>query len=165
MGITAKPQFKPVVLVVNKWDLARGVAGGEDYAEYLGKVLPEVTYAPISLTTATTGDNVEKTVALAEQLFEQANTRMTTGQLNAAVKEITALRGPSHPHGTKPPKILYVSQVAIAPPTIICFVNDARSFNANYQRFLINQLRERTPFAEVPIRLIFRSRRGHAGSR
>ena len=152
-------EFKPVVLVVNKWDLARDVAGGEDYADYLAKVLPEISYAPISLTTATTGDNVEETTVLAAQLFEQANARMTTGQLNAAVKEITALRGPSHARGTKPPKILYVSQVATAPPTIVCFVNDVRSFNANYQRFLINQLRERTPFSEVPIRLIFRSRR------
>jgi len=153
-------QFKPVVLVVNKWDLAREAASGEDYAEYLGKALPELSYAPISLTTATEGENVRETVDLAEQLFQQAGTRVTTGRLNAVVREILDARGPSHKAGTKPPKILYVSQIATAPPTIVCFVNDLRSFDAGYQRYLLNRLRERLPFSEVPIRLIFRQRHG-----
>ncbi|MHC4982659.1 MAG: ribosome biogenesis GTPase Der [Planctomycetota bacterium] len=152
-------QFKPVALVVNKWDLARGAAGGEDYAEYLGKTFPELSFAPISLTVATEGTNVNETVRLAEQLFKQANTRVGTAELNATIKEIQALRGPSHKAGTRPPKILYASQVATAPPMIVCFVNDVRSFDAGYQRFLLNRLRERLPFAEVPIRLLLRQRR------
>jgi len=152
-------EFKPVVLVVNKWDLAKNVAAGEDYAEYFGKVIPELSFAPISLTSATTGLNVGATIRLAEQLFQQARRRVGTGELNRMVEEILRLRGPSHKTGTKPPKILYVSQIATAPPTIVCFVNDVRSFETNYQRFLINQFRQRLPYGEVPIRLIFRSRR------
>lgn len=152
-------EFKPVVLVVNKWDLAQGALAGEDYAEYFAKTFPSLSFAPISLTTATAGTNVRETVALAEQLFKQANSRLTTGRLNAAIEEIGKLRGPSHKVGTRPPKILYVSQIGTAPPTIVCFVNDVRSFNENYQRFLVNRLREYAPFAEIPIRLIFRQRR------
>ncbi|MCP4376826.1 MAG: ribosome biogenesis GTPase Der, partial [bacterium] len=68
-------------------------------------------------------------------------------------------RGPSHKAGTKRPKILYASQIGTAPPTIVCFVNDVRSFDQSYQRFLVNQLRERLPFDEIPIRLLFRKRR------
>ncbi len=75
------------------------------------------------------------------------------------IEEIVALRGPSHKAGTKPPKIFYASQVSTLPPTIVCFVNDARSFQGTYDRFLVNRLRERVSFAEVPIRLVFRSRR------
>jgi len=152
-------QFKPVVLVVNKWDLAAGAASGEDYAEYLGKMFPELSFAPISLTTATTGQNVRQTVHLAEQLFDQARTRVQTSKLNAVIGEILKLRGPSHKAGTSPPKILYSSQITTAPPTIVCFVNDIRSFEAQYRRFLLNRLRERLDFAEVPIRLLFRQRR------
>ncbi|MCE5278395.1 MAG: ribosome biogenesis GTPase Der [Planctomycetaceae bacterium] len=158
-GLVAE-QFKPVVIIVNKWDLARGKAAAEDYDEYLNKVLPELSYAPISMTTAVTGENVRRTVQLAEQLFAQANTRMSTAKLNEVVKEITTLRGPSHKSGTKPPKILYASQIDVAPPTIVCFVNDVRSFDDNYQRFLLARLRETTPFSEVPVRLLFRQRRG-----
>lgn len=153
-------QFKPVVLVVNKWDLAQGAAAGEDYADYFARTFPELSFAPISLTVATEGRNVAETIRLAEQLFRQANTRVATAALNAAIKEILALRGPSHKAGTKPPKIRYASQVSTAPPTIVCFVNDVRSFRGAYERFLLNRLRERMPFAEVPIRLLFRQRGG-----
>jgi GTP-binding protein len=155
--------LKPVVLVVNKWDLAASKANGESYEDYLLKTFPELAFAPISLTAANEGLNVRQTISLAEDLFRQANTRVATAGLNAAVGEIVKLRGPSHKTGTRPPKILYVAQVAVAPPTIVCFVNDVRSFDAGYQRFLLNQLRERLPFAEVPIRLIFRNRRKEAG--
>jgi len=151
-------QCKPVVLVVNKWDLAQGKAAGDDYAEYFTKTFPSLSYAPISLTVASEGLNVRQTVALAEDLFDQARTRVGTGQINTAIQDILTLRGPSHKAG-RPPKIFYASQVTTAPPTIVCFVNDLRSFDKTYQRFLLNQLRQRLPFAEVPIRLLFRPRR------
>jgi len=150
--------FKPVVLVVNKWDLAQGRVAGEDYGEYFDKTFPELSFAPISLTSATQGLNVRQTIEVARQLFAQASTRVTTGQLNAAIEQILQVRGPSHPVGTKPPRIYYGSQIATSPPTIVCFVNDIRSFTPNYQRFLLNQLRTRLPFSEVPIRLLFRQR-------
>ena len=150
--------YKPVVIVVNKWDLARPKAAGEDYAEYFAKTFPELSYAPISLTSAVSGQNVRQTLSLAEELFRQAATRVDTGPLNAAIEQIVQKRGPSHKTGTKPPKILYATQVGTAPPTIVLFVNDARSFDASYQRFLLNQLRRRLHFAEVPIRLLLRGR-------
>lgn len=151
-------QDKPLLFVVNKWDLAKDVASGEDYAEYLAKTFPSLSYAPVSLTQADEGVNVRETIELAEELFRQAQARVNTGQLNAALERILAQRGPSHKRGTRPPKIYYAAQVATAPPTIICFVNDVRSFDESYRRFLLNQFRERLPFAEVPIRLIFRPR-------
>jgi GTP-binding protein len=156
-GIIAE-EFKPVVIVVNKWDLARGVATGEDYIEYFEKTFPELSFAPISLTTAKDGVNLHETIALAGQLFGQASHRVSTAKLNEAIQEILKKRGPSHKRGTKPPKIYYASQVSVEPPTIVCFVNDPRSFDRNYQRFLTNQLREYLPFSEVPIRVFFRKR-------
>jgi len=151
--------YKPVILVVNKWDLAKDRTSGEEYVEYFEKTMPELRFAPVSLTTATEGHNVRGTIKLATQLFDQANTRVPTAELNSYIEEILQLRGPSHKAGTKPPKILYVSQIGTAPPTIVCFVNDVRSFDRSYQRFLVNQLRLRLPFEEIPIRLLLRKRR------
>jgi len=147
---------KPVVFVVNKWDLARETAEGEAYAEYLAKTFPFLAFAPICLTCAATGENVWETVATATELFQQSRLRVTTGQLNRTFADIQALRGPSHRPGTSPPKLRYVSQIGTAPPTIVCFVNDPRSFDRSYRRFLVNQLRDRLPFSEVPIRLLMR---------
>ncbi|NLW85836.1 MAG: ribosome biogenesis GTPase Der [Planctomycetes bacterium] len=155
--------FKPVVLVVNKWDLAAGKTTGEAFADYFAKTLPEFSYAPVSLTAATEGLNVRRTIDLAEQLFVQANVRVPTAELNRVIETIVQVRGPSHKTGTKPPKILYASQISTAPPTIMCFVNDVRSFDTSYQRFMLNHIREHLPFAEVPIRLFFRQRRPPLG--
>ena len=152
-------EFKPVLIVVNKWDLTAGATDPEAYADYFEKTFPELRFAPIAMTTATEGINIHETVALARQLYEQSQQRVTTGQLNAIMEKILAERGPSHPHGTKPPKIYFTSQVSVSPPTIVCVVNDTRSFGENYRRFLVNRLRDYLPYAEVPIRLFFRSRR------
>jgi GTP-binding protein len=151
-------EFKPVVLVVNKWDLAKGKTAGEDYQEYFDKVFPELTFAPVSLVTATEGTNVKQTIRLAEDLYNQSITRVPTAELNAALEGVLKVRGPSHKTGTKPPRLYYASQISTQPPTIVCFVNDARSFDNSYQRFLINHLRTHLPFAEVPIRLLFRGK-------
>jgi GTP-binding protein len=151
-------QYKPVVLVVNKWDLAAGRAAGEDYQEYFDKVFPELSFAPISLTSAITGQNVRQTIRLAEQLFKQAQTRVPTHALNEAIQEALQTRAPGHKGGAKSPKLYYASQVDTCPPTIVCFVNDVRAFDQTYQRFLVAQLRQRLPFAEVPLRLFFRPR-------
>ncbi len=156
-------QFKPVVLVVNKWDLAVGKAAGEDYQDYFDKTFPELSFAPICLASAAEGTGVKEAVRVAEELFTQARRRVPTPRLNKAIQEILKLRGPSHKTGTKPPKILYASQIAECPPTIVCFVNDVRSFDEGYQRFLLNQLRQRLCFPEVPIRLVFRQRRQTTG--
>ena len=100
---------------------------------------------------------------LARELFAQASQRVSTGVLNRAVEEVLALRGPSHKRGTKRPKVLYATQVAVCPPTIVLFVNGVESFTPVYQRFLLRELRERLPYAEVPIRLLFRPRRPRCG--
>ncbi|UCE61770.1 MAG: GTP-binding protein, partial [Phycisphaerales bacterium] len=62
-------EFKPCVLVVNKWDLAKGRASSDDYGEYLSKVLPEVDYAPVAFTSAITGRNIDSTIDVATELF------------------------------------------------------------------------------------------------
>jgi GTP-binding protein len=157
--------YKPVVMVVNKWDLAGEDLAGEDYQDYFDKMLPMLSFAPISLTSATENLNIRQTIELAEQLFDQASTRVGTAELNKALEEIMAQRGPSHKGGSKRPRLYYGAQIATAPPTIVCFVNDVRSFDNSYQRYLLNQLRERLPIAEVPVRLVFRPRRREEAGR
>lgn len=154
-------QFKPVVLVINKWDLVRDRLAPEQYLDYLTQELSGVTFAPLAFISAETGEGVKDAIAMAWNLFQQANHRETTGKLNETVRAILGQRGPSSKLGTKA-KVLYVSQIGVAPPTIAMVVNDPTLFAGNYERYFLNALREELPFAEVPIRLIFskRKRRG-----
>ncbi|MCP4590382.1 MAG: ribosome biogenesis GTPase Der [bacterium] len=155
-----RSEFKPCVIVVNKWDLAIERTSTEEYGAYLERVFPELAYAPIVFTTATDDHNVDAAIDVAWSLFKQANLRVGTGQLNAVLSAITAERGPSAKRGTKSPRIYYGTQVAVMPPTVVLFVNSPASFSENYRRFLLNRFREGLPFAEVPVRLVVRARRG-----
>lgn len=151
-------EYKPVLLAVNKWDLARGKAAAEEYGNYLAQVMPMLSYAPIAFMTAKTGKNVGAAVDAAINLFKQATTRVSTGRLNKAMETLLALRAPTAGHGARPVKIFYATQISTAPPTIVFFCNDPTLVSENYRRFMENRLREMLPFKEVPIRLYFRSR-------
>jgi GTP-binding protein len=165
-------QYKPVILVVNKWD--KVLAGAkrqadekgttfsdellmQEFAEYLEQELRHLDYAPMMFTTARDGRNVQKVIDLAQHLFKQANTRVGTGELNRAVKQVFSERAPSTPHGQRV-RIYYATQTDVAPPTIVLFVNNPEVVHETYQRFMINRFRELLPYDEVPIRLLLRGR-------
>lgn len=151
-------QCKPTVIVVNKWDVAdqKGLSP-EDYSEYLLQQLRGLEYAPIAFVSAKEQSGLSDLLAMAFNLYEQSSHRETTGRLNDAVGEIMKMRGPSSKGGLRA-KVYFVSQVAVRPPTIVLSVNKQKLFHGAYERFLLNQLRERLPYAEVPIKLLFRER-------
>jgi len=154
-------QMKPCVIVGNKWDLAKGNMATSEYADYLGGVLSGLDFAPLTFTTATTGRRVMPTIELAQQLYKQAHTRATTGEVNRVLAKAVAERSP-RPRGGRRAKFLYGTQVSVAPPTIIVFVNDTRLVEAPYRRYLANAFRRGLPFPEIPVRVHVRSRRGGA---
>lgn len=162
-------EAKPVLLVINKWDLAIGRSDASAFGAYLSQVMPMLDYAPMAFVTAKTGKNVQAAVDVALSLNKQASARLTTSQLNTVLEQILAERGPSAKRGTKRVKVYYATQVSSSPPTIVFFCNAAQLVSDNYRRYMENRLRELTPFREIPLRLLFRSsgsgiRRGGSGA-
>ncbi|MEM9111753.1 MAG: ribosome biogenesis GTPase Der, partial [Planctomycetota bacterium] len=86
--------YRPTVVVINKWDLAEQEHTQDEYVEYLDDALKGLTFAPIVFTSALEGEGMREAVALALNLYEQANHRMGTSELNRAVEEIAQERGP-----------------------------------------------------------------------
>jgi len=159
--------YKPVAIVVSKWDLAeqKDKDDPDAYRQYLTKTLPGIEYAPIALTVGKDGRGVWEVVDLALELFRQSQVRVGTADLNRALREAVEARQPIGASGGKIPKFYYLSQVAVQPPTVVAFVNDPGLLAEDYRRFLLNRLREVLPYGEVPIRLLFRSHhRSKAGS-
>ena len=157
LGQLIGEEYKPTILVVNKWDLAKNQASSDDYAEYLGKVFPSLKYCPIAFTTASEARNVQSVLDLSIELFKQANTRIPTAKLNKAIEIIKEDRGVGSKRGGKLPKVYYATQITVAPVTILLFVNDVKFFDENYKRFVVGRLRELLPVQEVPIKLFVRS--------
>ena len=153
-------EHKSCIIIINKWDLAKGVASTGDYQEYLTKILPGLRYAPIAFTTATESKNIQSVLDLAMEIFKQATIWIPTTKLNKAVEIIKKEKLISKKGGKKGmPKIYYATQVAINPITILMFVNKPGLFEEGYLRFVANRLRTMLPVQEVPIRLLIRPRR------
>jgi GTP-binding protein len=171
-------EHKPVIVVVNKWDLAKEQAQAlrkekaghkevavddrelmEKYREYLDEEIKHLDYAPIAFITAKDKRNVQTVLDLSQRLFKQATERVSTSRLNNAIRQMMEERGPSTPSGRRA-RVYYATQTDVAPPTIVLFVNNPLYLNETYQRYMINRFRELLPFAEVPIRLMIRGREG-----
>jgi len=162
LGRSVRDEMKPVILVVNKWDLAKGEATTGDFADYLGETMPGLAYAPLSFTTAKDARNVLATIDLARNLYKQSRSRVTTGELNRVIERVVKMKQPPSPRTTLP-KIYFATQVAAEPPTVVLFVNQPDLFGTSYQRFIENRFREELPFPEVPIRLVLRAHSEHQG--
>ncbi len=150
-------QFRPCIIVVNKWDLA-GDTGTAEFAKYVRDRLPGLSYAPISFISAENAENVADTVGLAGELYRQTSTRVGTSELNKILGGALEER-PSRRKRGRGGKLFFATQVTVAPPTFVLFVNDPSLFDASYERYIANRLRKEFPFAEVPLRFFFRERR------
>lgn len=149
-------ECKPCIFVVNKWDLAQD-AEIATWAEYLFKNFAHMRHVPVAVITAQTGRNVKKLINLAQAIYKQARTRVPTGELNRVVRAAVK-NWPPPSRMNRNPRILFATQVATEPPTIVIKCNAAELFDEDYKRYLLGVFREQLPFKEVPIKLYFRSK-------
>jgi GTP-binding protein len=149
--------MKPCVLVGNKWDLAKERIITGEWHEYVQKRLPGLLFCPVVFTSALQKKGVRQVLEVAQDLHRQAHLRAPTGELNRAVDDALKAVRPRARDGVMP-RVYYVTQTDVAPPTIVVFTNKPEAFDNRYRRYIVNRIRERFEFAEVPVRLIFRER-------
>ena len=147
-------EHKPCLIVVNKWDLNKGVQTGE-YMKYLEERLPTLRNAPIAFTTATTGARCWQTLDVALELYKQASTQVTTPKLNKAIEQAEREHEPPVFKGRKP-RLLYGVQVAIRPPTFVIQCRHADKIDKKYMRYLSARLREILDLSEISVRIFLR---------
>lgn len=150
--------FKPVIFVVNKWDLMHGAVPTDRWVRYLRNQFPTLAYAPIAFITGESGKNVKALLNHSTMLFKQARERVSTGQLNRVIHAAVEAHQPP-PYQNRRPKIFYATQVSAEPPTIVLMCNEPKAFANDYQRYLIGVLRDHMPFGEVPIKLYLQQRK------
>ena len=152
-----RESMKPCLFVVNKWDKMADAMTTDTWADYIRETFNDMAYVPIAFITGQTGKNIKKMLNHAQMLYKQSHERLSTAHLNKLVSAAIEKNPPPLFHYRKP-KVYYATQISVAPPTIVLFCNMPDAFAANYQRYLVNFLRDELPFGEVPIRLFFRKR-------
>ena len=152
---------RALVVVVNKWDIARKAGKTEEeFRTYLKERLKFMAYAPIVFTSALEGRKVEKVLEVAAEVADQFNFKATTPRLNKLLEKIVDAHPAPVAHG-RPLRIYFIRQVRTAPPTFTVVCNRPTKVPESYRRYLVNQLREAFGL-KVPIHLVLKDRPGQA---
>jgi len=116
-------------------------------------------YAPVILTSAVTGEGVDKLIPTALRVQEERRKRVPTGKLNRVIKEAVASHQPPV-KGTRRGKVYYATQPRTEPPTFVLFVNEPDLFPQDYLRYLERKLREAFGFEGTPIKFVLKGKKG-----
>jgi len=152
---------KGLIIVGNKWDLAReqqGEFSQGELANVIHDLIPFARFAPITFLSAKTHRRLGSLMPIVNRVAENLDRRIPTAQLNSLIRD-AVLAHPAPAIGGKLFKVLYVSQVATHPPLFVFHCNDPELVQSSYTRFLENTIRQHFDFEGVPITLEFRSRR------
>jgi GTP-binding protein len=156
---------KGIVLVINKWDAVEKDGHTADaWLKVLRREAPYLAWADIVFASAQTGQRVERILREARRVAEERYRRVPTADLNRVVTDAVRAHPPSHVRN-RLGKVLYATQVAVAPPTFVIFVNDPELIHFSYRRYLENRIRDEYGFLGTPIRLIFRARESEEAAR
>ncbi len=150
-----------VIIAANKWDLMkdRGPDFSKGFDETVRHQLKFLDWAPVMHISAASGERTPRLLEMIDRVAASRRKRVSTGELNRFVAEVTAEHPPASP-GRREVRILYAAQTAVAPPTFVFFTNVATNFHFSYERFLQNRLRDEFGFLGTPIRIHVRRRAG-----
>lgn len=149
---------KPIVIVVNKWDLVeKDSYTMNQFTETIRKEFVYLSYAPIIFVSAKTRQRIDQIIPLADQVYENSCRRIMTNVLNEVIAD-SQVTTPAPARNGKRFRIYYAAQVAIQPPTFVLSCNDPKLMHFSYQRFIENTLREAFDFTGTPIRIIARKK-------
>lgn len=152
-------QGKPSVIIMNKWDLIEKDTNTiNKFESKLKEDLKFMDYFKSVYISAKTGQRTEKLLAIADEVYAHSQFRIATGMLNDVITDAVRANEPPSYNGRRL-KVYYASQVSVAPPTIVLFVNSSDLLHFSYERFLENTLRKAFDFSGTPIKILTREKK------
>jgi GTP-binding protein len=149
-----------VIVAVNKWDLAlENKLAQRAFEVEVRDHLKFLPWAPVVFLSAKTGKGLGALLDAVDRVHAARQARVTTGEFNRLLSRATEANAPKADKGNLPVRILYGSQIGIAPPTFVVSINHPVDLHFSYRRYLENRIREAFGFEGTPIRLKVRHRR------
>ncbi|MEK1296598.1 ribosome biogenesis GTPase Der [Limosilactobacillus fermentum] len=151
---------RAVIIVVNKWDTIpdRDQRTMTDFTNLIRHEFQYLSYAPIVFVSAKTKQRLSRLPEMIEEAYDHQHRRIQSAVLNDVLMDALAANPTPSSNGRRL-RIYYATQVAVAPPTFVIFVNDPDLMHFSYARYLENRIRAAFDFTGTPIRLIKRRRK------
>ena len=146
-----------ILLALNKTDLM-----SQDEQKHAmdraREVLAFIPWAPMVTLSAKTGKGVNVLITRVADAVAEHRKRIPTGELNRFFEEVLATHPPPS-MGGRGVRFYYVTQARSQPPTFVVSCNAPDRVHFSYQRFVVNQIRERFGFRGTPIRMRYRGKK------
>ena len=144
------------VIAMTKWD----AVADRDFArravsDRLEASLAQMKGIPVVTLSGITGQGVDKLLPAIRRAHEVWNRRVATGELNRWFEAALERHQPPLVDGRRL-KMRYITQAKARPPTFIVFGTRAEQTPDDYQRYLVNSLRDSFELPGTPVRLQFR---------
>ncbi|APS00923.1 ribosome biogenesis GTPase Der [Pajaroellobacter abortibovis] len=148
---------RAVVLALNKCDLLSKSNRQKAFSNAKEK-LAFAPYIPSVFISARTGQGVKQLFKKIDHVHQEFHKRVSTGMLNRFFEKVLKQSSPP-PHQGKAPRLYYITQAEVAPPTFIVIASAPYAIHFSYQRFVTNQIRQAFGFEGAPIRVFYKGRR------
>ena len=151
---------KAIIICVNKWDLVnKSTNTMSDFTKRIRNEYKFLDYAPVIYLSALKKQRLDTLFDALEQVHEAYYTRIQTSILNEVLQDAQIMNQAPDFNGGRL-KIYFGSQVDVAPPCIVLFVNNPDYMHFSYKRYLDNRLRETFNFEGTPINIQTRMKKG-----
>ncbi len=156
IGRLVEREGRACVLVLTKWDAVPDRnATKKLITERLESGMAQVKGIPVVTLSGLTGAGVDRLLPAVRAAHDVWNRRVPTGALNRWFEHALEKHAPPLVEGRRL-KLRYVTQAKARPPTFIAFGTRAEMMPDDYQRYLVNSLRDEFELPGVPIRLLLR---------
>jgi GTP-binding protein len=148
----------PLIVALNKIDLIPRPQRPKVKA-YFEHELRFCPHVPVISTSSVTRAGLGGLLPLAEKLWAECGHRVSTGELNRVLQEVTSRHQAPVVKGRRA-KFYYMTQTDVHPPTFVFFMNDRNLLKSNYAKYLEKQIRKRFGLGMSPLNLVFRTSQG-----
>lgn len=175
---------KACIVVVNKWDLVdeavrkareeeiehrrmkdrtadrnapKPMTTLAEFGEWVQEKLFFLDYAPVIFTSAKSGFQLERLLEAVRYVAAQLKQKIPTAILNRTLQDAVERRQPVSDIGHRL-KFFYATQVRLAPPTFLLFVNRDELFSDQYKKYLSDQMRGAFGYEGCPLILVPKAR-------
>ncbi len=150
---------RALILVVNKWDLKeKDDKTADKFRKDAIEKVPYLAWVPFLFTSAVTGQRVTKILDVILEVEQERNKRIPTNQINDTLEALVQRTQPPQTAGHYEVRLIYATQVEIAPPTIAVFGNHPDAVPEHYIRYLHNGFRAEYGFTGNPLRIVMRAK-------
>ena len=156
IGQLIEREGRACVVALNKWDaVADRSATRRAIGERLDMSLAQMRGIPVVPLSALAGVGMDRLLPAVRRAYELWNTRIPTAGLNRWFEQALERHQPPLVSGRRL-KLRYITQAKARPPTFIVFGTRAERLPEDYQRYLVNSLREAFDLPGTPIRVQLR---------